>query len=93
LYHLEECVSSGRGGYHLEHESIIWRGMYHLEGEGIIFSRRVSSGDVCIIWKGWVSSGAGEYHMDRGGCYLPKGVEYHLEKHGKENQVLIDIMS
>jgi hypothetical protein len=46
---------------------------------------------VCIIWKGRLSSGAGEYHMDRGGCYLPEGEEYHLEKH--ENQVLIDIIS
>jgi hypothetical protein len=53
LYHLEGCVSSGRGRYHLEQESIIGRGIYHLEGEGIIWSRRVSSGDVCIIWKGW----------------------------------------
>jgi hypothetical protein len=45
---------------------------------------------VCIIWKGRVSSGAGEYHMDRGGCYLTEGEEYHLEKH--ENQVSIDII-
>jgi hypothetical protein len=43
---------------------------------------------VCIIWKGRVSSGAGEYHMDKGGCYLPEGEEYHLEKHA--NQVLIE---
>jgi hypothetical protein len=29
--------------------------------------------------------------MDRGGCYLPEGEEYHLEKHKK--QFLIYIIS
>jgi hypothetical protein len=57
-----EGVSSGAGEY-----SIICRCVYHLEWDGIIWSRRVSSGAVCIIWKGRVSSGAGEYHMDREG--------------------------
>jgi hypothetical protein len=37
--------------------------VYHLEGEGIIWSSRESSGWVCIIWKGRVSYGTGEYHL------------------------------
>jgi hypothetical protein len=35
----------------------------HLAGKGIILSRKVSSGVVCIICWGRVSSGAGEYHL------------------------------
>jgi hypothetical protein len=38
--------------------------VYHLEGEGIIWSRSLSSGGLCIIWRERISSRAGEYHLE-----------------------------
>jgi hypothetical protein len=60
--------------------------VYHLEGEGIIWIRRLSSGVVCIIWWGRVSSEAGEYRLERvyhleWECIIWRGV-YHLEGEG-----------
>jgi hypothetical protein len=61
--------------YHLEGEGIIWRGVYRLEGASIIW----------IIWKGRVSSGVEEYHLQvcvtfgRGGYHLVQESTYHLE--------------
>jgi hypothetical protein len=38
--------------YHQEGKGIIWMGVYILVGENIIWSIELSSGRVCIIWRG-----------------------------------------
>jgi hypothetical protein len=81
LYHLEGCISSGRGGYHLEQESIIWRCVYHLEGVGGEYHLEQES----IILKRCVSSGRGGYHLEREniiwrGCVSSGREWYNLEQ-------------
>jgi hypothetical protein len=51
--------------------------VYNLEGANIIWSRRVSSGRVCIILRERVSSVAAGYHLE--GCVSSGRDKYHLE--------------